>query len=105
MIPRPNRRLGENRVERVTAEEAEILALRALGHLAQDQQRIQRFLDLTGIDPGSLRALASRPDFLLAVLDHLASDEEALLQFCTETITAPEKIAAARRALGGGDAM
>jgi len=79
------------------------LALRALGYLAADRERILRFVALTGVDPGDMRRMASRPDFLLAVLDHLAANEAALLDFCADVATAPEDVAAARAALGGGD--
>jgi hypothetical protein len=37
------------------------------------------------------------------VLDHLAGDEELLLCFAREQQVNPERIALARRALGGGD--
>ncbi len=62
------------------------------------------FLQLTGVDPADLPALASKPSFLLAVLDHLAGDEELLLSFAGEQRVRPERIELARRALGGGDA-
>ncbi len=61
-------------------DEAEVLALCALTFLVEEDDRVQRFLQLTGVDPSALPGLASRPSFLLAVLYHLAGDEELLPQ-------------------------
>ena len=84
-------------------DEAEALGLGALTFLLDEDDRVDRFLQLTGVDPSALPGLASRPSFLLAVLDHLAGDEQLLLSFASEQQVKPEKIALARRALGGGD--
>jgi hypothetical protein len=84
-------------------EGAQALALRALAFLARDVERIGRFLALTGVAPDDLRHLAQAPDFLLAVLDHLAADEPLLLAFVAEEGVAPEAVGLARRALGGGE--
>jgi hypothetical protein len=84
-------------------DEAEALGLGALTFLLDEDDRVQRFLQLTGVDPSALPGLASRPSFLLAVLDHLASDEQLLLSFASEQRVNPERIVLARRALGGGD--
>ena len=83
------------------AARAETLALQALAFLAQDAQRIQKFLQLTGVEPGDLPALAPQRGFLLAVLDHFASDDELLVSFAKEIALNPEMIARARIALGG----
>ncbi|MGA8172915.1 MAG: DUF3572 domain-containing protein [Methylocystis sp.] len=84
-------------------DESEALGLRVLAFLVDDDQRTQRFLGLTGVDPGALPGLASKPSFLLAVLDYLAGDEELLLSFAQEQQVKPETIGLARRALGGGE--
>jgi hypothetical protein len=84
-------------------QQAETLALQALAYLAEDKQRIQKFLQLTGVDAADLPALAPRPRFLLAVLDHLAGDEELLVNFSRTLAIGPEKIGLARHALGGLD--
>ncbi len=84
-------------------DEAEALGLSALTFLVEEDDRVQRFLQLTGVDPSALPSLASRPSFLLAVLDHLAGDEQLLLCFAREQQVNPETVAFARRALGGGD--
>ena len=86
-----------------TVDHAAALALRALAYLAGDDEKIDRFLSLTGVDPGDLRSLAVEPAFLCAVLDHLAQDERLLLDFAAAEKIRPGAVSAARRALGGGD--
>jgi hypothetical protein len=86
-----------------TREEAETLGLQALAFLVEENDRIERFLRLTGVDADDLPALAPQPSFLLAVLDHLAGHEPLLLEFARISNVAPELISHARRALGGGD--
>jgi hypothetical protein len=84
-------------------ENAEILAVEALAFLAEDAERLGRFLALTGIAPAALRAAAREPGFLAAVLDHLAGDESLLLAFARHGGHAPEAVMRARAALGGPD--
>ena len=99
----PPQRPASKRAAAQNRDEAEALALCVLTFLVEEDDRVQRFLQLTGVDPSALPGLASRPSFLLAVLDHLAGDEELLLAFAREQRVNPERIALARRALGGGD--
>jgi hypothetical protein len=80
------------------------LALRALAFLAQDEERVARFLALTGLDGGAIRDMLAEPGFQLAVLDHLAGDEALLLEFVAAESLPPEAVGHARRRLGGGEA-
>jgi hypothetical protein len=82
-------------------EDAESIAIRALGFLAGDDSHMERFLALTGIGPGDIRAAASEPGFLAAVLDHVASDESLLLAFAANAGLAPGAVATAKAALAG----
>ena len=82
-------------------EEAEILAINALGFLAADGERLQRFMDLSGLDIGAIREGAARPAFLGGILDHLLSDESLLLVFAEDQQVRPERIAELRRKLPG----
>ena len=66
-------------------EAASALAVAALSFLAGDQERLERFLALTGLGPQSLRAAAREPSFLLGVLDHVAGDESLLLAFAARS--------------------
>jgi hypothetical protein len=83
----------------LTREDAEALALAALAFLGRDEERIGRFLGLSGLDPSGLRKAAAEPGFLLAVLDHLAQDEALLIAFATEEGIAPERVGEARHLL------
>ena len=82
-------------------EEAEILAINALGFLASDGERLQRFMDLSGLDVAAIRAGASKPAFLGGILDHLLGDESLLLIFAEEQQVRPERVAELRRKLPG----
>lgn len=79
----------------------EALAIDALGFLAEDMERLGRFLALTGIDPANLRQAAGSPGFLASVLDYLGQDESLLLAFAADRNLRPEWIATARRTLVG----
>jgi hypothetical protein len=85
------------------AEAASALAVAALAFIAEEPERLHRFLSLTGIDPKSIRAAADEPGFLLGVLDHLAGDESLLLAFAKENEIDPDEVRVARSALAGGD--
>lgn len=85
----------------INTEEAEILAINALGFLAADGERLQRFMDLSGLDVAALRAGATNPAFLGGLLDHLLGDESLLLIFAEEQQVRPERIAELRRKLPG----
>ena len=79
----------------------ETLALQALTFLAADEDRLTRFLGLTGIAPETLRQIAHDPAGLGAVLDYLLGWEPLLLDFAAEIDVNPEAIARARQKLPG----
>lgn len=87
----------------MTGDEAEFVAIHALGHIAADEDLLGDFLDRSGLAPDELRARAADPVFLGFVLEYLLNDEPRLLAFCEESGLAPELPAAARRALPGGE--
>jgi hypothetical protein len=78
---------------------AESIAAEAFGFLASDEERLQHFLDLSGLDPTTIRGAAAEPGFLAGVLDHLASHEELLLAFTQASGRTPEAVMAARQVL------
>ncbi len=84
-------------------EAASALAIEALSYLANDPEQMSRFLALTGINPGTIRAAALEPDFLAGVLEHVCGDERLLIAFAGHAGVAPEEIAKARHALGDGN--
>ena len=85
----------------ISHEEAEILAVRALGFLAQHRERVEGFVRMTGVAVDELRDHMSDPGYLGAVLDYLLADERYLLEFTERVGIAPELPYAARRKLEG----
>ena len=85
----------------MTLEDAEIIGLKALSFLANDEARISRFLALTGLSAGDLRAQAGEASMLQAVLEHLAGDESLLLVFAADAAVAPDRIGPALQVLSG----
>ncbi|MEW4468514.1 DUF3572 domain-containing protein [Parasphingorhabdus sp. JC815] len=74
--------------------DAEIIALQALGWVLQDEDRAQRLLALTGLDPRELRSGLEDPVMLSSLLGFLANHEPDLIA-CAEAIgVTPEKLAA-----------
>ena len=76
-------------------------AIEALGWLANDDERLERFLAVSGLGPQNLRQAAAEPGFLAAVLDYLASHEALLVDFARESGRRPEEVAKAHAVLRG----
>ena len=89
------------RPDRLSLDDAETIALQALGFLADDPQRVTRFLSLTGSDAGQLRAEAKNREFQAATLEYMLGDESLLLAFCQEAGIDPVAIGPAYALLGG----
>jgi hypothetical protein len=85
------------------SENAEILALEALGWLAGEEDAIQRFLGQSGIEAGDLRDGAGTPEMNAAVLDFLLAHEDLLLRFCEAFSVDPRAVHAARRTFGADE--
>jgi hypothetical protein len=85
---------------KLTRALAEDMAVAALTFIAQDGERLGRFLALSGIEPGNLREAAAEPRFLVGVLDYLSGDEALLLAFFAANFQIdPTAIATAQRLL------
>ena len=80
---------------------AEVTALKALTFLACEPERLQRFMDLSGLDIQTIRDSAADPSFLGGLLDHLLGDQTLLLLFAESARIAPERIATLRRQFPG----
>jgi Protein of unknown function (DUF3572) len=76
-------------------EGATEIGMQALAFLAADDNRLAKFLGLTGIAPGDLIAEARTPRMLAAVLEHLSGDESLLLVFAADAGIAPERVGTA----------
>ena len=84
-------------------DEAESIAIQALGYLADRPEERGRFLALAGLGPENLRAAASDPAFLAGVICFLLEDEPLLLAFAADAGLPPASVAAAGSALGFAD--
>lgn len=80
---------------------AEEAAIAALGFIAEDSERLERFLALSGLGPQNLRSAAGSPGFFVGVLDYLLTDEKLLIAFAARQGWRPEEVERARSALGG----
>jgi hypothetical protein len=84
-------------------EQAEAMAIRALGFVAADPELLPRFLAITGIEASAIRLAAREPGFLAGVLHFVMAHEPTLLRFCEETGTPPADVGRAMKALPQGD--
>ena len=85
----------------ITREIAESLAIDALGFLAQDDERLGRFLAASGMGPEMIRRAAADPSFLAGVLDHIVSDEPLLIAFAQHASMDPRVVERAQALLVG----
>ncbi|MFL6727605.1 MAG: DUF3572 family protein [Sphingomicrobium sp.] len=79
------------------------LALAAMTATLGDERRAQRFIGLTGIGTGGLRARAAEPALLAALLRFLEAHEPDLLSVSSELGVKPEELVEARRQLEGNE--
>ncbi|MEQ1939083.1 DUF3572 domain-containing protein [Mesorhizobium sp. CN5-321] len=84
-------------------EQAEAVAVRALGFIAADPDLLPRFLAITGIEASAVRRAAAEPGFLAGVLQFVLAHEPTLMRFCEETATPPADVGQAMKALPQGD--
>lgn len=78
-------------------EQAEVLALRCIGALFEEQDLAIRFLTLTGLTLEDLRAHLSQANTLCAVLDFLLAHEPSLKLIAERLGISPESIVGAAR--------
>ncbi len=86
----------------MSPQNAEILALDALGWLAGEEDVLQRFLDISGTDAAALRQSAGTPEMSVAILDFLLANEDLLLRFCESAMISPKDLHLARYRLEAG---
>jgi Protein of unknown function (DUF3572) len=77
------------------------IAISALGFLAADSDRLERFLSITGLGPHNLRAAAEDSGFYASVLDYLVADEPLLLAFAGAAGIKPDEVVHASHSLAG----
>lgn len=66
----------------MTQDQAETLALKALGWLAGNDELLPIFLGASGTALEDLKTRAGEPVFLLSVLEFLTMDDEWVMAFC-----------------------
>lgn len=86
------------------SEEAEILALNALRHLAESPSELNRFLGQSGLEPTELSKRAEEHAFLASVLDFFLADDLLLQRFCAAEGAEPPAMHRARLRLSGAKA-
>lgn len=91
------------RNSQTTLEPSDII-LKLLVFLSTDEDRLTRFLALSGIDPQELRDRHGDPVFQGFLLDYLFQDDPTTSAFCADCDITPEALMRVRRKLpGGGD--
>ena len=78
------------------ADDAEALALSALGWTLSDPARAERLLALTGLTPDDLRSRLGNASVLAAILGYLEAHEPHLLACADALDVSPERLVAAR---------
>ena len=79
--------------ERRPVEDDTTPALRALAHVAGDDDLGPRLLEITGLDADALRARAGEPAVLVAVLEFLCAHEPSLIEVAEALDVRPQRIA------------
>jgi len=83
-------------------ENAEAIALKALGWLVANEDLLPVFLGATGASAQDLRDQAGDVEFLRSVLDFIMMDDAWVVQFCDLEALPYDVIMQARQSLPGG---
>ena len=75
--------------------DAESVAIQVLNFIVADVDRIIQFLNVTGLQPETIRTSATSLHFLLGVLEYVAKDDELLKAIDDELKIRPAAILAA----------
>lgn len=67
--------------------------------MLESEERAGRYLELTGLDPDTLRAGLGNPHILASALEFLANHEPDLIRAAEALAVAPEELVAAKDAL------
>lgn len=86
------------------SQEAETIALEALGFIVADEPTFSALQAQTGMGPDDLRAGAADPQVLGALLDFILDDDRRTIAFCEACQLEPEMPMRARVALPGATA-
>jgi hypothetical protein len=78
-----------------------MLAIQALAFIAEEADRLDGFLAVTGLERERIREAAREPSFLAGVLEHMLGDERLLIAFSQSAGIDPAEIPRASSVLGG----
>ena len=81
-------------------EVAETIAIAGLTFLVADEERLDRFLALSGLSADGIREASSAPGFLTGVMRHIMEDDRIAAAFAAAEGLKAEELAAAAVALG-----
>ena len=84
-------------------DQAEKIAIQALGWLAEQEGLLGVFLGASGTDINNLKEVAGDPVFLGGVLDFVLMDDNHVIGFCDTVGLEYDVPMAARQALPGGE--
>ena len=82
-----------------TPEQAEILAIQALGYLADVHEELHRMMMATGMDIEAIKQSTQSREGLAGLLDYICQDESILLGFCEAVRIQPDEPMRALQAL------
>lgn len=88
-----------HKMRTMSAETASDIAVSGLQFIAGDTEQLSRFISLTGMEPEQMRAMASTPAFLEAILDYFMGHEPTLLSFAASAGIDPQDVVNAKAAL------
>lgn len=87
----------------MSPEQAEIIALQALGWLAANEELAPVFMGASGSSADDMRARATDPVFQAAVLDFITMDDAWVVAFCDTVDLQYDQPLRARYALPGAE--
>ncbi len=87
------------------SEQAELIAIKAMGWLIPNEDLLSIFLSSSGLSAENLRHFAGEVEILVAVLDFLVMDDSWVLDCAHDLGIPPQSFLAARHALPGGREM
>lgn len=85
----------------ISKDNAQQIAVSGVAYLAQNEELLERFFNITGLSASDLRNSIQEPAFLVGLLDFFLADEKSLIEFADSTQINPEHIGIARQLLAG----
>ena len=79
-------------LRKMSVDEAERIALSAFSYITNDEDRLNRFLAVSGLRVDTIRIAAESAGFFAGILDYIASDEALLVGFAETQKIKPEEV-------------